>query len=72
MPDDNSAQLHVLRNRIRLTAKRRGYGVSRTRTRDPLAADYGVWTVTDLATGRVVTTVKGDDECLAVLNRPRG
>jgi len=42
----------VRENRLRETARRRGYQVSKSRLRDPLAIGYGRWTVTG-PTGQV-------------------
>jgi hypothetical protein len=39
--------------RLRNTAKRRGFELSKSRRRDPLAVDYGIWTVLD-AKGKAV------------------
>ena len=33
----------VRENRLRQVAKRRGYELSKSRRRDPLAVDFGVW-----------------------------
>lgn len=44
--------------RLRRTAERRGYHVSKSRRRDPLALDYGRWTVTDQH-GQVVSGPHG-------------
>jgi hypothetical protein len=38
---------------VRRIARRRGYHVSLSRRRDPLAADYGRWTVTGPEGGRI-------------------
>ena len=36
----------IRENRLRDTARRRGYTLSKSRLRDPLAIGYGRWTVT--------------------------
>ena len=36
----------VKENRLREVAKRRGYTLSKSRRRDPLAVDFGQWTLT--------------------------
>jgi hypothetical protein len=38
---------------VRRTARRRGYTVSLSRTRDPLALSFGRWTVTGPEGGRI-------------------
>lgn len=48
----------VRENRLREVARRRGYELSRSRRRDPLALDYGEYylsrgSINGLATGRV-------------------
>jgi hypothetical protein len=43
----------VRENRLRATAKRRGLVLTKTRTRDPLALDYGLWRLANTR-GRVV------------------
>jgi hypothetical protein len=42
MPNPKSREV-----RLRNTARRRGFEISKSRLRDPLAVGYGIWTVTD-------------------------
>ncbi len=44
----------VLENRMRRTARRRGYQLERSRAKDPKALGYGGYLVRDLRTKRVV------------------
>ena len=43
-------------NRVRRVAARRGYVAEKSRRRDPLATDYGHWTLTSASTGEVAIT----------------
>jgi hypothetical protein len=44
----------VRANRLRRAASRQALILAKTRTRDPRAVDYGVWTLYDAGTGQVV------------------
>jgi hypothetical protein len=44
----------VRENRLRAAAKRQGLELSKSRSRDPRAIDYGRWLVIDAGSGMVV------------------
>lgn len=52
----------VRENRLRNTARRRGWELSKSRRRDPLATDFGVWSILD-AKGKVVEECR-DLDCI--------
>ncbi len=54
--------------RLRNTAKRRGFEISKSRRRDPLAIDYGVWTIFD-AKGKALAELPDLDAVEAFLDR---
>jgi hypothetical protein len=64
---DNAAKARE--NRLRRMAERRGYGLSKSRRRDPLATGYGTWTLTDAATGSVIAAGLTLDAAAARLER---
>ena len=43
----------VRENRLRRIAKRRGFGLEKSRVRDPLAIGFGLWRISTLEFGRV-------------------
>ncbi len=53
MPGMDTAQ-KVRENRLRNAARRQGLTLSRSRSRDPLALDFGTYRLTDAATGETV------------------
>jgi hypothetical protein len=53
--------------RLRRTAKRRGYTLHKTRRIDPLATDYGTWTIKGPGAPRRLLST---DEVEAFLNNP--
>ena len=58
----------VRENRVRRVAGRRGWTLSKSRRRDPLAVDFGTWTVT--GPGRKAKTFPDLDAVEAFLNLP--
>jgi hypothetical protein len=56
----------VRENRLRRVAGRRGWTLSKSRRRDPLAVDYGIWTLT--GPGRKAKTFPDLDAVEAFLN----
>jgi hypothetical protein len=59
----------VRENRLRATAERRGLRLSKSRRRDPLAVDFGVYWLTDPTTERVVAECNGLDAVEDHLNQ---
>ena len=55
MTEGFSQEPRSIEQRLRRTAERRGLKLTKSRRRDPLALDFGVWTLTDAA-GRTVAT----------------
>jgi len=60
----------VRENRVRRAADRQGLRLSRTRRRDPLAVDFGTYTLTDTS-GTVVAGPLTIDEVEKYLSTPR-
>jgi hypothetical protein len=58
----------VRENRLRRVAGRRGWTLSKSRRRDPLAVDFGTWTLT--GPGRKARTFPDLDAVEAFLNMP--
>jgi len=49
-----AVQVKIRENRARRAAERQGLWISKTRRRDRLAPDYGLWFVYDEVTGKLV------------------
>lgn len=57
----------ALELRLRRTAQRRGLSLTKSRRRDPLAADYGMWTLWERGTIKAQAT---DLEVIAAFLMP--
>lgn len=61
-------------NRLRRMADRQGLILARSRRRDPLATDYGLYTLTDKVQGLTIAagwTMDRAEEYLTTWHRPR-
>jgi hypothetical protein len=54
-----SSNAKVRENRIRRVAERRGYRLTKSRRRDPLAVDYGQWKLTGKGRDHVFSDLDG-------------